>query len=176
MTFQRPVLSPRIRRQALIEWCRRPEFTHAFTLAPNRRNIKPDMLTKMFGAFGREVDRLMFGTKHVHRRHTWERFQAIAFPEMLEGNPHLRCVANFSRLHWQSRLDRPWQQELPAIWHRLTREAGDLDLQEKRGAGWERYITKEAYRPGHDFVLAADFHNIDRVEDKQLKAVLATLK
>ncbi|HXH51962.1 MAG TPA: hypothetical protein VNH53_00835 [Sphingomicrobium sp.] len=160
----------------MIEWCRRPEFTHALTLAPNRRNITPDMLAKMFGAFCREVDRLMFGTKHAHRRPTWERFQAIAFPEMLEGNPHLHCVANFSRLHWQSRLDRTWQQELPVIWHRLTRKAGDLDLQEKWGAGWERYITKEAYRPRHDFLLAADFHNIDRVEDKALKAIVATLK
>jgi len=176
MTCHRPVLSPRIRHDALIEWCRRPEFTHALTLAPNRRNITPVMLTKMFGAFCREVDRLMFGTKHVHRRPTWERFQAIAFPEMLEGNPHLHCVANFSRLHWQSRLDTGWEAELLPIWEGLTREAGTLDLQEKWGAGWERYITKEAYRPGHDFLLAADFHNSDRVEDKQLKAVLATLK
>jgi len=176
MTCHRPVLSPRIRRDALIEWCRRPEFTHALTLAPNRRNITPVMLTKMFGAFCREVDRLMFGTKHVHRRPTWERFQAVAFPEMLEGNPHLHCVANFSRLHWQSRLDTGWEAELLPIWEGLTRKAGTLDLQEKWGAGWERYITKEAYRPGHDFLLAADFHNSDRVEDKQLQAVLATLK
>lgn len=176
MTSQRPVLSPRIRRDALIEWCRRPEFTHALTLAPNRKNISIDLLTDMFGAFCREVDRLMFGTKHAHRRLTWERFQAIAFPEMLEGNPHLHCVANFSRLHWQSRLDKPWEVELPGIWEHLTRGAGSLDLHLKYGSVWERYITKEAYRPGHDFLLAADFHNTDRVEDKKLKAILETLR
>lgn len=176
MTYQRPVLSPRIRRDALIKWCRRPGFTHALTLVPNRRNISPELLGSMFGAFCREVDRLMLGTKHVHRRPTWERFEVIAFPEMLEGHPHLHCVANFSRLHWGPRLDKPWAAELPAIWKRLTRKAGTLDLQEKWGIHWERYITKEAYRPGHDFLLAADFHNVDRMEDKHLKAVLETLK
>lgn len=170
------VLSPRIRRDALIEWCGRPEFTHALTLAPNRRNITFDMLASMFGAFCLEVDRLMIGTKHVHRRPTWERFQAIAFPEMLEGNPHLHCVANFSRLHWQSRLDKAWEDALPGIWERVTREAGELDLQPKRGVHWERYITKEALRPGHDFLLAADFHNTDRLKDEKLEAVLVTLR
>lgn len=171
-----PILSPRILRDAAIEWCRRPEFTHALTLAPNRKNISADLLSDMFGTFCREVDRLMFGTKHVHRRPTWERFQAIAFPEMLEGNPHLHCVANFSRLHWQSRLDKPWEVELPKIWERVTRGAGTLDLQEKWGLQWERYITKEALRPGHDFLLAADYHNTDRLKDKKLEAVLATLR
>src|SRR5437870_2856886 len=169
----RPILSPGIRQAALVEWCRRPEFTHALSLAPNRKNISLDLLIDVFGAFCLEVDRLMFGTKHVHRRPTWERFQAIAFPEMLEGNPHLHCVANFSRLHWQSRLDKPWEDELPGIWKGITREPGSLDLQEKWGTGWERYITKEVFRPGHDFLLAADFHSNERVEDKQLKAVLA---
>jgi hypothetical protein len=176
MTAQRSILSPKIRRDGLIEWCRDPKFTHALTLAPNRKNISPDLLADMFGAFCREVDRYMFGTIHVHRRPTWERFEAIAFPEMLEGNPHLHCVANFSRLHWQSRIDKPWQTNLPSIWARITREAGSFDLQEKWGVRWEGYITKEAYRQGHDFLLAADFHPNDRVEDKQLKAVLAALK
>jgi hypothetical protein len=133
-------------------------------------------LTDLFGGFCLEIDRLMFGTKHVHRRPTWERFEAIAFSEMLEGNPHLHCVANFSRLHWQSRLDKPWEAELPGIWQRVTRGPGTLDLQLKWGLGWERYITKEAYRPGHDFMLAADFHNADRVEDKKLKTILETLR
>jgi len=172
----RSILSPRVRREALIEWCSRPEFTHALTLAPNRKNITLDMLTSMFGAFCLEIDRLMFGTKHVHRRPTWERFQAIAFPEMLEGNPHLHCVANFSRLHWQSRLDKDWEGALADLWERVTRGAGELDLQLKQGVGWERYITKESLRPGHDFLLAADFHNTDRLKDEKLEAVLATLK
>jgi len=176
MTAHRSTLSPKFRRDALIEWCGRPQFTHALTLAPNRPNITPALLTDMFKSFCIEVDRLMFGTNHVHRRPTWERLEAIAFPEMLEGNPHLHCVANFSRLHWQSRLDKEWESELPRIWKSITRGPGTLDMQEKHGSHWERYVTKEAYRQGHDFLLAADFHPNDRVEDKQLKAILATLR
>jgi hypothetical protein len=176
MIVHRSPISAHVTRDACLEWCRRPSFTHAFTLAPNRKNITPDLLASMFGTFCREVDRLMLGKTHVHRRPTWERFEAIAFPEMLEGNPHLHGVANFSRLHWQSRLDKPWEQELPVIWNRVSRGAGSFDLQKKYGTRWERYITKELYRPGQDFLLAADFHNNDRVEDKPLKAVLAILK
>lgn len=171
-----PTLLPRQRRDALMEWCRRPQFTHALSLAPNRKNISPDLLASMFGTFCREVDRLMLGTRNVHRRPTGERFEAIAFPEMLEGNPHLHCVANFSRLQWQTRIDCGWEAELPRIWQRLTRGAGQLDLQRKEGSGWERYITKEAYRPGHDFILTADFHNADRLRDHKLDAVLAILR
>lgn len=176
MTTSRPVLSPRIRRNALIAWCARPEFTHALTLAPNRKNISSELLTDLFGTFCCEVDRLMLGAIHVHRRPTCERFGAIAFPEMLEGNPHLHCVANFSRLHWQTRLDKAWETELPKIWGKVTRGPGTLDLQIKRGSHWERYITKEALRAGHDFILAADFHNADRLRDHKLEAVLAMLR
>lgn len=176
MTAHWPTLSPRIRREALVEWCARPEFTHALSLAPNRKNISPELLLQMFGTFCREVDRFMLGGKHIHRRFTNERFHALAFPEMLDGNPHLHCVANFARTHWQHRLDKPWPDELPNIWRRVTRGSGQIFLREKDDAGWGRYITKEAYRPGHDFFLAADFHSLDRLNDRRLEAILASLK
>jgi hypothetical protein len=165
-------MSRTIRREALIEWMSQPEYTHAITLAPNRENISLDMLRRLLGGFCCEIDKLMLGSREVHRRYSWERLALIAMPEKLDTNPHLHCVANFSRIHWQHRLDKPWETELPKIWRRVTRGSGELKIELNSGEQVARYITKEALRRDHDYFLSQDFHPDRRIADPQLKSAL----
>lgn len=165
-------MSRTVRREALIEWLSRPEYTHAITLAPNRESLTLDQLRRLLGAFCCEVDKFMLGVREVHRRHSWERLDLIAMPEKLEVNPHLHCVANFSRTHWQQRLDKPWEYELPRIWRAVTRGSGDckIDLNNERAVA--EYISKEAMRGDHEYFLSHDFHPDRRIADPMLKDAL----
>lgn len=165
-------MSRTIRRESLIEWMSRPEYTHALTLAPNRDNLSPHLLRSMLGAFCLEVDKFMLGVREVHRRYSWERLALIAMPEKLDTNPHLHCVANFSRTHWQHGLDKPWENELSPIWRRVTRGSGELVIEPNTGRRIAEYITKEALRHDHDYYLSQDFHPDRRIADPMLKNAL----
>ena len=126
----------------------------------------------MFGWFCLEVDRLMFGRKNVHKYVTGNRLRAIAFPEMLDGNPHLHGACDFSRKHWQHRLDKSWLEQLPAIWKDVAKNRfAEFNITPIRDCGWGRYITKDSV----EFILAADFHNVDRIRDRALDKVLSEL-
>ena len=160
------------RREALIEWMSRPEYTHAITLAPNRENLTQEQLRRLLGAFCCEVDKFMLGVREVHRRYSWERLELIAMPEKLETNPHLHCVANFSRTHWHQNLDKPWAAALSPIWRRVTRGSGELQIELNSGRRVAQYITKEALRRDHDYFLSQDFHPDRRIADPQLKNAL----
>ena len=160
----------RASRKGLIEWVSN-NYTHAITLQPNYQ-VEPDKLCEMFGWFCLDVDRLMFGRKNVHKYVTGVRLQAIAFPEMLDGNPHLHGACDFSRKHWQHRLDKTWLDKLPIIWKRVAKNRyAECKISLIRDGGWGKYITKD----GVDFILAADFHNPDRLRDRALDKVLSEL-
>lgn len=161
-----------MRRQALVEWQSRPEFTHAITLTPNRENVSADLLKRMFGRFCIEVDQYMIGVREVRRRYSSERLNMIAMPEKLEVNPHLHGVANFSRCFWQHRLDKPWEAELPKIWKRCSHSAGEMLIEPNTGSGFAWYSTKEAFRRDHDFFHSWDFHSDTRLADRRLNAAL----
>lgn len=165
-------MSRSTRREALIEWMSRPEYTHAITLAPNRENLTQEQLRRLLGAFCCEVDKFMLGVREVHRRYSWERLELIAMPEKLETNPHLHCVANFSRTHWHQNLDKPWAAALSPIWRRVTRGSGELQIELNSGRRVAQYITKEALRRDHDYFLSQDFHPDRRIADPQLKNAL----
>jgi hypothetical protein len=165
-------MSRTVRREALIEWMSRPEYTHAITLAPNRENLSLDLLRKLLGGFCYEIDKLMLGSREVHRRYSWERLALIAMPEKLDTNPHLHCVANFSRTHWHHQLDKPWEAALTPIWRRVTRGSGELKIELNNGRKVAQYITKEALRRDHDYFLSQDFHPDNRIADPQLKNAL----
>jgi hypothetical protein len=168
-------LSPIVRREALVEWMSRPEYTHAITLMPNRGDISFDLLRRMFGRFCREVDQYMLGVRNVQMHYSVERLNMIMLPEKLDVNPHLHGVADFSRCFWQFRLDKPWEDELPAIWKGCTRSAGEMKIERRKGAGFGWYSTKEALRRDHDFCHSWDFHPNTRLADEQLKAVLESI-
>ena len=165
-------MSRAMRREALIEWLCQPKFTHAITLAPNRGNISHDMLRRFLGCFCCEIDKFMLGVRDVPRRHSWERLELIAMPEKLETNPHLHCVANFSRMHWQHNLDKPWEDALTTIWRRVTRGSGEIKIELNSGRKVAQYITKEALGRDHDYFLSQDFHPDHRIADPQLKNAL----
>lgn len=165
-------MSRTIRREALIEWMSQPEFTHAITLAPNRDNISLDLLRRMLRGFCYEVDQFMLGAREVQNRYSWERLALIAMPEKLDTNPHLHCVANFSRTHWQNRLDKPWEEELLNIWRRVTRGSGELKIELNSDRQVAQYFTKEALRRDHDYFLSQDFHPERRIADPTLKTAL----
>lgn len=160
-----------VRREAYVEWMCSPEFTHAVTLAPNR-DISTDLLRRMFGRFCIEVDQYMIGIRNVRTRYSSERLNMIAMPEKLGVNPHLHGVANFSRDFWQHRLNKRWEIELPLIWKRSSRGAGEMVLEPIQGSGFAWYSTKEALRRDHDFFHSWDFHSNDRLVDRQLKATI----
>lgn len=164
-------MSRYMRREGLIEWISRPEYTHIIHLLPNR-DISEDLLKRMFGTFSFKIDQLMFGAREVQWRSSSERFAMIAMPEKLDTNPHLHGVANFSRLHWQHRLDKPWMQELPVIWNAVTRGAGELLIEPNNGRRAAEYLTKEAFRTGHEYFLSQDFHPDRRVTDLRLAKAL----
>lgn len=165
-------VSRMVRREALIEWMSRPEYTHSITLAPNRDNISVDMLRRLLGGFCYEVDKFMLGAREVHRRYSWERLALIAMPEKLNINPHVHCVANFSRTHWQRNVDKPWEAALTPIWRRVTRGSGELKIELNSGRKVAQYITKEALRRDHDYFLSQDFHPDRRIADPMLKDAL----
>lgn len=165
-------MSRMLRREGLVEWMNRREYTHAITLTPNRPDITDDMLKAMFGRFCHEVDQFMIGVRNVRNRYSSERLNMLVMPEKLGVNPHLHGVADFSRCFWQTRLDKPWEAELPSIWKRCTRGAGEMVIEPRNGIGFNRYATKEAYRRDHDFFHSWDFHSNARIVDEKLKAVL----
>lgn len=171
MSASHSPMSRYMRREGLIEWISRPEYTHAITLAPNR-DISTDMLRRMFGAFGYEIDRFMFGSREVERRYSTERIAMIVMPEKLDTNPHLHGVANFSRTHWHDRLDKPWMDELPNIWAKVTRGSGQMHIELNNGRRAAEYMTKEAFRAGHEYFLSQDFHPDRRIRDKRLSESL----
>ena len=165
-------MSRTLRREGLVEWMNRPEYTHAITLTPNRPDITDAMLRSMLGRFCLETDQCMIGVRNVRMRYSYERLNLLAMPEKLGVNPHLHCVADFSRRFWQNRLDRPWEAELPKIWRRCTRGAGEMVIEPRHGEGFAWYSTKEALRRDHDFFHSWDFHSHARIVDEQLKATL----
>lgn len=98
-------------RAGMREWLSGPEFSHVITLAlnrkdmvHNRKDIEPDLLRRMLGAFCYEVDRFMLGTSNPGSRYSYERLHLVALPEKLDSNPHLHCVANFTRAFWLHNL------------------------------------------------------------------------
>ena len=176
MQSDRPfAMPPVLRRQALVGWMSRPEYTHAITLMPNREDISVDLLRRMFGRFCHEVDQYMLGVCNVQMRFSAERMNMIMLPEKLDLNPHLHGVADFSRCFWQFRLDKPWENELPAVWERCTRGAGEMKIEPLKDAGFGQYSTKEALRRDHDFFHSWDFHSNARLADEKLKAVLESI-
>lgn len=171
MSAQCSPMSRHMRREGLIEWISRPEFTHVINLIPNR-DVSVDLLRRMFGAFCYGIDQFMFDAREVQRRYSSERFAMIAMPEKLDTSPHLHGVANFSATHWQHRLDRPWLEELPVIWSRVTRGAGEMLIEPNNGRRAAEYITKEGLRKEHEYFLSQDFHPDRRVTDPRLKHAL----
>ncbi len=166
-------------RAETIEWLSRPEFSHAITLAPNRKDMvlnrkdmEPELLRKMLGAFCCEVDKFMLRTSNPHSRYSCERLHLVAMPEKLDSNPHLHCVANFTRAFWQHNLDKPWEEELPKIWKRFRRGAGSIEIDVNSSERVASYITKEMLRPDHDFYHSWDFQPAHRIVDENLKATL----
>lgn len=165
-------MSRTLRREGLVDWMNRPEYTHAITLTPNRQDITDEMLRSMFGRFCHEVDQFMIGVRNVRNRYSSERLNMLVMPEKLGMNPHLHGVADFSRCFWQHRLDKPWERELPRIWLRCTRGAGEMVIEPRYGEGFAWYSTKEALRRDHDFLHSWDFHSDARLADQQLKSAL----
>ena len=159
-------------RAGMGEWISRPEFSHVITLAPNRKDITPELLRKMLGAFCCEVDKYMLRTRNPGSRYSYERLQLVAMPEKLDSNPHLHCVANFTRAFWQHQLDKPWEEELSKIWKRITREAGSIVIDLNSSERVASYITKEMLRPDHDFYFSWEFHPAHRIVDENLKTIL----
>jgi len=170
----------RVRLRAdTIKWLSRPEFSHAITLAPNRKDMalhrkdmEPELLRKMLGAFCCEVDKFMLQTSNPRSRYSCERLHLVAMPEKLDSNPHLHCVANFTRAFWQHNLDKPWEEELPKIWKRVTRGAGSIVIDVNSSERVASYITKEMLRPDHDFYFSWEFHPAHRIVDENLKTTL----
>src|SRR4051812_13212854 len=111
----------------------------------------------------------MLGVREGYRRYSWWRLAPIPLPGELVTNPHLHCVANFSRTHWQYGLDKPWENELSPIWERVTRGSGELVIEPNSGRRIAEYITKEALRHDHDYYLSQDFHPDRRIADPMLK-------
>jgi hypothetical protein len=159
-------------RAEMIAWFSRPEFSHVITLAPNRKDITPELLRKMLGTFCGEVDKFMLRTRNPQSRYSHERLHLVAMPEKLDSNPHLHCVANFTRAFWQHNLDKPWEEELAKIWERVTRGAGSIVIDVNSSERIASYITKEMLRPDHDFYHSWDFHPAHRIVDENLKAAL----
>ncbi|MHA6719686.1 hypothetical protein ACX40Y_09550 [Sphingomonas sp. RS6] len=152
--------NPLLTREDMINWLSDSRFTHALTLNFNRVDCSLRTARKLFGIFCRDVDRMMLGRRRVERLHTCERFEAIAFPEHLESNLHLHVVANFARRYWGGRsITEEQLAELAPIWRRVTRGSGTSEIKLARDAGWARYVTKEMHRPGHEYILSADFHS-----------------
>jgi hypothetical protein len=159
-------------RAETIEWLSRREFSHAITLAPNRKDMEPELLRRMLGAFCCEVDKFMLDTRNPASRYSYERLRLVAMPEKLDSNPHLHCVANFTRAFWQHQLDKPWEEELPKIWKRVTRESGSIVIDVNSSERVASYITKEMLRPDHDFHFSWEFHPAHRIVDENLNAAL----
>ena len=151
-------------REAMMGWLSQVQFTHAITLAFNRERANLGMARRMFGEFCLGVDRLLTGKRRVGRLSSCERFEAIALPEHVESNLHLHVAANFHPRHWGGRhLTEGQESKLAAIWLAITKGSGDFDIRPARDGGWARYITKEWFRPDHDYLHSADFHPNDSV-------------
>lgn len=158
-----PLRKARLRSET-IAWLSSPPFTHAITLSPNQKEIGLPRLRKLFGLFCLWIDRIRFNRRRVDKLETWQRFNAVALPEKLEGNPHMHLAVNFCPTWWSEKIgDGDLQLIVRELWAELTRGSGSYHLTPIRDAGWPRYITKEIYRHDHEFFLAADFHPSDRV-------------
>lgn len=119
----------------MIEWASTRRFTHAITLNADRESLSLASIRKMFGQFCHQVDRLRTGKHRVARLRTWERFEAIAFPEHLESNLHLHIAANFDRRYWGGRsLSGQDDIALGRIWSRVTKGSGSIEIREMKTA------------------------------------------
>lgn len=148
-------------RSELIDWLSQPQFTHALTLNINRQQTASlPTARRLFSAFCLEVDRWRTGKRRPHRLPTCMRFEAVAFAEHLDTNLHLHVAANFHPRHWGGRRFTDEDgRTLATLWRRVTKGSGTSEIASTRDGGWARYITKEWYRPGHDYMHSADFHD-----------------
>ncbi|WP_219895079.1 hypothetical protein [Aquisediminimonas profunda] len=144
-------------RSASIDWIANLGCSHALTLNPNR-DVTEEKLKKMFRAFCLEVDRYCFGRKTVHKLAPDDRFLAFAFTEHLNSNPHIHAVCRLDG--WlPAALSLDDQAAFAACWKKITRGPGSLWFEGCFDtAGWIEYITKEFYRPDHQYILSTGFH------------------
>lgn len=149
---------PYFLRKGLALWIGAPEFSHAITLNVNRNEISLRTLQRMFGRWCYLIDQMMSGQKRVSKKPTQSRFNAIAMPEHLLSNGHLHVAADFRREFWGKGLNPERLIKLHGFWEDITSGSGNMHIQLNASKGWGYYITKEYYRHGHDYILAADFH------------------
>ena len=163
-------------RRAAIDWASETRYTHAITLNPNRKELSLENLRQMFGQFCLGVDRMMTGKRRASNLYSYERFDAIAFPEHIESNIHLHVAANFAPRYWGARqIGDAEYEELDRIWTAVTAGSGSTDIQLARDAGWAKYSAKEMYRVDHEYFLTSDFHRDDRVVNSDLEKALDEL-
>lgn len=146
-------------REAIIKWLSQPQYTHAITLNLNKGDASLGYARRSFGLFCHGVDRLMTGKRRVERLPSCLRFEAVAFSEHLETNLHLHVIANFHRRSWGGRpFTANHEASVCDIWREASNGLGTCHIKPAHDAGWARYITKEWYRPNHDFIHSWDFH------------------
>lgn len=86
--------NPRALRGGWNEILRRPQYTHAISLALNAGACPAATVSAKFGRFSLEVDRLVLERHRVDRMPSQDRLEAIAIAEKLDTNAHLHVVAN----------------------------------------------------------------------------------
>jgi hypothetical protein len=132
-------------------------LSHTVHLAPNRDDLRFELLVGVFKTFCHEVDRWKLCRRKVDNVASSERFLAIAFPEKLETNPHLHAAADFHFLLNRGLHDAEIELRVHRLWRKVTRGTGTAEVHPLSVAGLE-YIAKEVRTADHRYVLSSEFH------------------
>jgi hypothetical protein len=130
-------------------------FPHALTLNTDRE-LSPNRLRSIFGNFCMNVDRVIHAKQHVSKLPSSDRFLAIAWPENLDTNAHLHVAADLRG--FAARVGGIDPTALGKIWHRASRGAGSVHVQDMTSRGWASYITKKASGADPLYFISTDFH------------------
>lgn len=145
-------------RYSLIRWLVDERCTHALTLNVNR-DITFPKLSKMFGEFCLEVDRLRNAKKRVAVLPASDRVFAVAFPEHMTTNPHLHLAMRLDGW-WRGPVDAGAEKKLWRAWRRITSGAGSMRLDVMDDPfGWGQYVTKDFAATGGQYLLSHDYHH-----------------
>ena len=142
-------------RSVAVNWIAEQGCSHALTLVANFA-ITRSGLGDRFGKVCLDLDRACFGIKDVSKLPSRDRLFGIAFPEKMDVHPHLHAALRLEG--WWRGTDAELQRTVYRSWMRMTKGAGDFDLQ-PMNLGWLRYSTKENRIKQGDYLLSLDYHS-----------------
>ena len=158
LAFQNQASSRAILRVAMIKWASSAQFSHAITLNINQRDASLLRAKRLLSDLFLDLDRFVIGRRRVLNVPSRQRFNAIAFPEHVETNLHFHLAADLRPDYLKGLSEQIVCAKIKGIWTEVTQGSGTALITPARDWGWARYMTKEMYRPEHEYFLAADFH------------------